>query len=70
MNVTSDRLKKLRMSQGYTKSNIAREMSVTRRAVYAWEGTDKLPEISRIIRLAQFYQVSVDYLLGLTDTAS
>lgn len=70
MNVTSDRLKKLRMSQGYTKSNIAREMSVTRRAVYAWEETDKLPEISRIIRLAQFYQVSVDYLLGLTDTAS
>ena len=70
MNVTSDRLKKLRMSQGYTKSNIAREMSVTRRAVYAWKETDKLPEISRIIRLAQFYQVSVDYLLGLTDMAS
>lgn len=70
MNVTSDRLKKLRMSQGYTKSDIAREVGVTRRAVYAWEETDKLPEISRIIRLAQFYQVSVDYLLGLTDTAS
>ena len=46
MNVTSDRLKKLRMSQGYTKSDIAREMGVTRRAVYAWEEADKLPEIS------------------------
>ena len=68
MNVTAERLKKLRLSQGYTKSDIAREMGVSRRAVYAWEH-DKLPEIPRLIHLAQFYQVSVDYLLGLADTA-
>lgn len=68
MNITSDRLKKLRMAQGYTKSDIAKEMEVSRRAVYAWEH-DKLPEIPRLIHLAQFYQVSIDYLLGLADTA-
>ena len=68
MNITSDRLKKLRMAQGYTKSDIAREIGVTRRAVYAWEH-DKYPEIPHLIHLAQFYQVSVDYLLGLADTA-
>lgn len=68
MSITSDRLKKLRMSQGYTKSDIAREMGVSRRAVYAWEH-DKLPEIPRLVHLARFYQVSVDYLLGLADTA-
>ena len=68
MNVTSERLKKLRLSHGYTKSDIAREMGVSRRAVYAWEH-DKCPEIPRLIHLAQFYQVSVDYLLGLADTA-
>ena len=68
MSITSDRLKKLRMAQGYTKSDTAREMGVTRRAVYAWEH-DKCPEIPRLILLAQFYQVSVDYLLGLVDTA-
>lgn len=66
MNVTSDRLKKLRMAQGYTKSDIAREMDVSRRAVYAWEH-DKCPEIPHLIHLAQFYQVSVDYLLGLAN---
>ena len=68
MNITSKRLKKLRLSQGYTKSDIAREMEVSRRAVYAWEH-DKCPEIPRLIHLAQFYQVSVDYLLGLADIA-
>lgn len=67
MNVTSYRLKNLRMSQGYTKTDVAREMGVTRRAVYAWEH-DKCPEIPRLILLAQFYQVSVDYLLGLSNS--
>ena len=67
MNVTSDRLRKLRMLQGYTKSDIAREMGVSRRAVYAWEH-DKLPEIPRLMHLARFYQVSVDYLWGLANT--
>ena len=67
MNITSDRLKHLRISQGYTKSDIAREMGVTRRAVYSWEEADKLPEIPRLIHLAKFYQTTTDYLLGLTD---
>lgn len=66
MNVTSDRLRKLRMGHGYTQTGLAREMDVTRRAVYAWEH-DKCPEVPRLILLAQLYQVSVDYLLGLTD---
>ena len=68
MSITSDRLKKLRIAQGCTKSDIAREMGVSRRAVYAWEEADKLPEIPRLIHLAKFYQVTTDYLLGLTDT--
>ena len=41
-------------------------MCVTRRAVYAWEH-DNCPEIPHLIQLAQFYQVSTDYLLGLTE---
>ena len=41
-------------------------MGVTRRAVYAWEH-DKYPEIPHPIQLAQFYQVSTDYLLGLAE---
>ena len=51
---------------GYTQTKLARTMGVTRRAVYAWEH-DKCPESPHLIQLAQFYQVSTDYLLGLTE---
>ena len=67
MNVTSDRLRKLRMLQGYTKRRYRQRDGRLPRAVYAWEH-DKLPEIPRLMHLARFYQVSVDYLLGLANT--
>ena len=62
MTIISERLQYLRLTNGYTQTELARTMGVTRRAVYAWEH-DKCPEI----QLAQFYQVSTDYLLGLTE---
>ena len=66
MTIISERLQYLRLTNGYTQTDLARTMGVTRRAVYAWEH-DKCPEIPRLIQLAQFYQVSTDYLLGLTE---
>ena len=64
MTIISERLQHLRLTHGYTQTELARTMGVTRRAVYAWEH-DKCPEIPHLIQLAQFYQVSTDYLLGL-----
>lgn len=63
MTIISERLQHLRLTHGYTQTELARTMGVTRRAVYAWEH-DKCPEIPHLIQLAQFYQVSTDYLLG------
>ena len=64
MTIISERLQHLRLTHGYTQTDLARTMGVTRRAVYAWEH-DKCPEIPHLIQLAQFYQVSTDYLLGV-----
>ena len=66
MTIISERLQHLRLTHGYTQTDLARTMGVSRRAVYAWEH-DKCPEIPHLIQLAQFYQVSTDYLLGLTE---
>ena len=66
MTIISEHLQHLRLTHGYTQTELARTMGVTRRAVYAWEH-DKCPEIPHLIQLAQFYQVSTDYLLGLAD---
>ena len=44
MTIISERLQYLRLTHGYTQTDLARTMGVTRRAVYAWEH-DKCPEI-------------------------
>ena len=54
MTIISERLQHLRLTHGYTQTELARTMGVTRRAVYAWEH-DKCPEIPHLILLAQFY---------------
>ena len=66
MTIISERLQHLRLTHGYTQTELARTMCVTRRAVYAWEHA-KCPEIPHLIQHAQFDQVSTDYLLGLTE---
>ncbi len=63
----SSRLLQLRLSRGYSKTAVAKAVGVSRRTVYAWEATGKEPTVTNIIQLAQFYQVTTDYLLGLTD---
>ena len=68
MSVTSDRLKSLRLARGYTKTDVAKAVKATRRAVYGWESDTMTPTTANIIRLAQLFEASADYLLGLTDT--
>ena len=66
MTIISERLQHLRLTHGYTQTELARTMGVTRRAVYAWEH-DKCPEIPRLIQLAQFYRSRPIIVLGLTE---
>ena len=59
------RLKKLRMEKDLTQAALARELNVTQQAVAKWEAGKSLPDHAMLLRLAQYYGVSVDYLLGL-----
>ena len=68
MSITSYRLKTLRTERGYSKTDVARETGVTRRAVYGWESDTMTPTAANIIQLAHLFDVSTDYLLGMTDT--
>ena len=66
MTIISERLQHLRLTHGYTQTELARTIGVTRRAVYAWEH-DKCPEIPHLIQLAQFYQETTHYLMRQTE---
>ena len=70
MSIPSNRIKSLRLARGYTKTDVAKAVGATRRAVYGWESDTMTPAIASIVRLAQLFGVSTDYLLGLTDAQS
>ena len=61
------RLKDLREDSDLTQQQIAEFLHVKQNTYSQYEtGTHQLP-IDILIRLAEFYNVSTDYILGLTD---
>lgn len=61
------RLRDLREDNDLTQDDIAKLLETTRQQVSKWEnGTQKMG-IDKYIKLAIYYNVSLDYLAGLTD---
>ena len=52
-----------------TLTAAARELGVTQPALSSWESERKAPSIEALIRMAKFYGVTTDFLLGLFQEA-
>lgn len=63
-----ERLKDLREDKDLTQADIAKLLGTTRQQVSKWETGVQMMGVDKYIKLALFYNVSVDYLLGLIDT--
>lgn len=62
-------LKKLRLEKGYSQQKLAGLLGITQQAVYKYENLSVEPDIATLIRMADIFGVSVDYLIGrTTDT--
>ena len=65
-NIT-DRIRNLREDQDLTQTELAKELHISQRAYSHYEsGTRKIP-LDILLCLAEYYDCSVDYLLGRTD---
>ena len=64
------KIKMLRESRGITQSELANRLGITRSGVNAWEMGISTPSTHYIILLAKFFNVSTDYLLGLSNTST
>lgn len=62
-----DNLKKLREARKLTKKDVANSTGITERAYIAYEYGERDVSTETLIKLADFYGVSTDYLLGRTD---
>lgn len=63
----STRLKQLRQAKGLLQKDMAAELNITCRAFQNYEIGQREPTINVLISLANFFNVSLDYLVGLTD---
>lgn len=57
-------IRKYRKERGLTQEQLAEALGVTTGAVYKWESEKSLPEIGMLMEIADFFDMSVDVLLG------
>lgn len=58
------RLKELRSQFDWTQKDVAEKLMVTRSAYAQYETDNKTPTIDTLMKLAELYKTSVDYIIG------
>ncbi len=61
-----EHLKEMRISFNYTQKQVASNIGITERNYQCYEANDQRPSFDILISLADFYNVSLDYLVGRT----
>lgn len=65
MATVGERIKKLRIAQGFTQARLAEILHVSKAAVCKWESNTNLPKVMELKNMSSLFHVSADYLLGL-----
>ena len=63
----SERVKELREARGMSQAAVGKIIGVARYSVYGYEKGKNYPDVPHLIALADFFDVSTDYLLGRSD---
>ena len=61
--ILADKIIRLRKQFGWSQEELAEKMNISRQSVSKWESTNSIPDLNRIIMLAEIFDVSTDYLL-------
>ena len=61
----SERIKVLREEKGMSQVELAKRLGVHRSIVSSYENQTRLPSIQMLSKLAYFFNVSMEYLLGI-----
>lgn len=67
MSVFSERLQELKMKRNIMQKDVAEAIGVPLRTYQRYEYGEREPQLSTLVRMADFYGVSLDYLAGRTD---
>ena len=63
----SERLKQLRAEYNFTQNQLAQMLSMHVRSIRKYEAADMEPTLSVLMTLADYFDCSLDYLVGRSD---
>ena len=61
------RLKEIRRAKGVSQLKLAIDLHTSQNTISRYETGEREPGINELIKIADYFNVSVDYLLGRTD---
>ena len=62
-----NRLKALRKSRGYTQVSLQMQTGIEQALLSKFENGERVPPTETLMKLAEFYNVSMDYIMCRTD---
>lgn len=64
---TAKRIRALRLEKNIDQNTFAKEINVSNASVSYWENAKQIPSAEVIYKMAVYFGVSADYILGLND---
>ena len=61
------KIKELREEKNLSQLNLAKEIGTSQRNIGRWENEENEPSYAQLVKLAEFFNVSIDYLVGRED---
>ena len=58
-----ERLRETRQKKGVSQSTVAEHLNISRQSISKWENNSSYPDLDNLVRLSEYYEVTVDDLL-------
>lgn len=67
MLILAERLRILRKEMGLTQDVVSKELGISLNSYSRYEKNEREPSAPILVKMSKFYQVSLDYLVGMKD---
>jgi len=64
----NENIKELRIAHGMNQVEFGKHVGVTKQCVSNWENDNVLPSVEMLVKIANVFGVSTDFLLGISKT--
>ncbi|HEY4538030.1 MAG TPA: helix-turn-helix domain-containing protein [Erysipelothrix sp.] len=61
--ILADKILMLRKKAGFSQEELANRLNVSRQSISKWEQAQSIPEMDKLLKLSELFEVSLDYLL-------